>query len=326
MPGYKYWNHRLIVKRGGVSVWEGDDPHEQGVPQCGFWRTRSAPKGPFIGVAIWESNGNKFIKRGQAHSTAWRDNGDLSRKTSWMNFLEPVGYDDYTAWETTGMWPGDVPTTTSNSDNVSPGEQLRETIAEASRDALAWQHANVPILNQLKADEAANWRDRLNKLKKEAETAFKEDKEPLEAAVVECNKTWKPAIATADARAKELRDSITLYGRKLEAEEAKRVALERDRIEAERKKLEDEDIVLASLTPVEKVAPKKASFGGQLGKKTSMKASWRAEFTDYGEALNHFHSHPDVVELVQKLANAEARRKDRKEIPGVKFIEERVAV
>lgn len=326
MPNdYDYWHDRLAVKAGEKSQWQGDDPHEKGLPQCGFWRTREYAKGPYIGVAIWKDGNGWMIQRG--HTSPYLIG--VLQHTAWLNFLDAVSYDDYMSWNTNSIWPGEVEIAGigDNSGGAdAEASTLRDAIARTIGSASTWLGKHKEITCQLEADTAANYRDSLNGLRKKAETAHKDAKEPLQEAVRACDQEWKPIIASAEETASELRNAITAYGKKLEAEEAKRVAAERARIEAERKELEDQDMVLAAITPIEEVKERKVAFGGQLGKKTSMKGNWIAEITDFDAALMHFKDHSKVVELIQTLANAEARSKTRKPIPGVEFKEKRTAV
>jgi hypothetical protein len=77
-----------------------------------------------------------------------------------------------------------------------------------------------------------------------------------------------------------------------------------------------------NVTKLEK-AP--ANLQSSLGARTkSLRTYWHARVTSHMQALAHFKNHPKVVELVEQLAEAEAKE-DAAPIPGVEFWKEQKA-
>lgn len=282
MNDYDYWHHRLRIKRGEPSEWVGDDPHEKGIPQTGFWRARKRAKGPYEPIAIWYIEGAPHISRGSsAPYNLSRDMDNPKKSFMWLMFLEAVTYEDYQEALKTGLWPGDVPSVGHNSSNFSDNDELRETVADTTKEIRKWLKKNQEITNKITADEGANWRAVLLQLKKKSTDARRQEVEATKA-------NWQQTLDDIENTANHLRGSLVKY--------------------------------FSSSNVSHETQPQ---LGGQFGRKTGTRIIWQAEIVDYDKALLHLKGHNDIIKTVEKIVLSEARKKNRTEIPGVKFTSSR---
>jgi hypothetical protein len=304
-------------------------PMQDGKFECGFWRTKNRDKS-WSAVAIWKDGEDLKIL---VNSTLVEPEKFAQRwNFTWQSPVTKEAYDEF---RQTGLWPGEVAGIGHN----TPDEftELKENIEDQAAQVLKWLADLKELTNDRDADKAANYRDSLNKLHKKADERRKEEKEPLARQVKEIDSKYGAIVKTAKDAADTVRDALTRFMRRKEAEENARIAAERKAAEAERKRqeaerraLEDQDIALAALEPPpaptpEPEAPRPIRVGGQLGRATGFRTVHKAKITDYRKALDHFAEHPDVRAVIEKLCNSEARSRTRKDIPGVEFVEERVA-
>lgn len=304
-------------------------PMQDGKFECGFWRTKNRDKS-WSAVAIWKDGEelrilvNNTLVEPDRFAQRWN--------FTWQNAVTKEAYDEF---RQTGLWPGEVAGIGHN----TPDEftELKENIEDQSAQVLKWLAELKELTNDRDADKAANYRDSLNKLHKKADERRKSEKEPLARQVNEIDAKYGAIVKIAKDTADTIRDALTKFMRRKEAEEQKRIAAERKaaeelraKQEAERRALEDQDITLAALEPPpapipEPEAPRPIRVGGQLGRATGFKTRHIAEITDYRTALDHFADHADVKAAVERLCNAETRSRTRKPIPGVTFKEEKYA-
>lgn len=182
--------------------------------------------------------------------------------------------------------------------------------------------------------------DFLQQIKDEAdalEEARRAFNAPLEKQVKDNNAAYKPLTALLD-KAKLLltplktkwlqreRDRLAaekaaaekLAAKKLaEAEEAKKLAATsiQAAVKADEAIEQAEDAANAATV----AAAKKAQVKGNYATKaSSLRTYWSAVITDYPLAANHYREHQKVRDLIQSLADADAREhKDKLAIPGV---------
>jgi hypothetical protein len=297
-------------------------------PQPGYYKMRDGRGGKFLPVAIWRHNGELVCR------VAGERRDPLAVWTYCAG--NPVKKDDAKHAFDTGTWPGDAPEIGHNSGDLS----LAEQITEYASMALAWLK-KTGIKDKVTADTAANYRAKLNKLKKEADDARTSEKAPHLAKAREVDEKWRVPIADAAAAAEELRAALTAFmvaeEKRLKAEaeaarkaEEERIAKERERIEADRAEKMRIDPIAAMtdpdpelpMAPVE-VEPVKVQAGGQRGRKTGLRTVTVYEVTDYEAALSHVKNHPEVVAAVEKVAKAQA--KTGAVVPGVTASERKVA-
>lgn len=294
-------------------------PMQDGRFECGFWRTKNRD-GRQVPVAIWKHNGELRISV---------DGNDIEPERfagrwnfTWQN---PITYDAYTYRIKNGEWPGDIPDEIGRNAPPDDFAMLKDNIEDVARQAAKWLQGVGEIVSQENADKAANYREALNKLKKKADACRKEEKEPLAEQVKAVDGKYNPLIHIADQTAVTLRDALTAFMRKQEAEARRIAEEERKRQEAERKALAEQDIALATLEPELPAPPPAAKIqaGGQFGRKTGFRTVKRTEITDYPAALAFFKDNPEVRALIQKLADKVTKVGGT--VPGVEVKEERVA-
>lgn len=319
MDEFQFWRDALAGKKVEISA---------DAPQPGYYKTRTRKDGPYVPVAIWTANGELVCRVGNEKRdpfSVWTFCAD-----------KPVSKDDAKHAFEHGTWPGDAPDIGHNSGDLS----LAEHIAEYAAMALTWLKKSG-IKDQVSADKAANYRAKLNQLKKDADDARTTEKAPHLSAAKAVDDKWRAPIAEATEAAEDIRAALTAFmvaeERRLKAEaeakrkaEEERVAKERARIEAERaEKMRGDPI--AALTDQEpelpiapaEAEPVKIQAGGQRGRKTGLKTVTVYEVTDYEAALSHVKSHPDVIAAVEKVAKAQA--KTGAAVPGVEARTEKVA-
>lgn len=316
MDEYRYWRLALEGKAG---EWTGPDPLMHPAPQCGFWKLRNGPRGAaWSAVAIWRHDGELV---------AIQDSQPVGPNHVWARCgAHPVSHEAYTARIETGTWPGEIPHEIGHNAPPDEFDLLKENIADAAAQAEKWLAELGEIKTDADSDKAANYRDLLNKLEKKAETRRKEEKEPLAEQVKAIDQKYGIITSRAKTVANALRNALTLFMRKKEDAERARLAAERQRAEKERQELAGRDIALAAMEPpLPEQKPTPVRAGGQLGRATGLRTKTVAVITDRAAALAHFADHPSVIEVIDRLCQAEARSKTRKDIPGVEFKEERYA-
>lgn len=317
---FQFWRDALAGKPVEI--------HES-APQSGYYKMRDGKKGPWLPVAIWNSaHGTKICRVA---------NGAHNAQEVWTYCAgHPVKKEDAKHAFEHGSWPGDAPEIGHNSGDLSLAEQISEYAAMA----LAWLKKSG-VKDKTSADMAANYRAKLNELKKEADNARTAEKAPHLAASKAVDDKWRNPIAEATTATEDLRAALTAFmvaeEKRLKAEadakrkaEEERVAAERARIEAERAEKMRVDPIAALTDPEPELPmapaepePVKIQAGGQRGRKTGLKTVTVYEVTDYEAALSHVKSHPDVIAAVEKVAKAQA--KAGATVPGVTVSEAKVA-
>jgi hypothetical protein len=287
-------------------------------PQPGYYKMRDGRGGKFLPVAIWRHNGELVCR------VAGERRDPLAVWTYCAG--NPVKKDDAKHAFDTGTWPGDVPEIGHNSGDLS----LAEQITEYASMALAWLK-KTGIKDKVTADTAANYRAKLNELKKEADNARTTEKAPHMAAAKAVDDKWRVPIAEATAAAEDIRAALTQFmvaeEKRLRAEQDAQRKAEEERIARERAEKMASDPIAAMTDPEPELPmapePVKVQAGGQRGRRTGLRTVTVYEITDYEAALSHVKNHPDVVAAVEKVAKAQA--KTGAVVPGVAAKQEKVA-
>lgn len=328
MNDLTYWQAALAGEKPEI--------HE-GNPQCGYYRLRKGRGGTWLPVAIWVKDGEMVARVGEemrppAEIWTWCADKPVDKEDCKFAFRE-------------GHWPGDVQWDDEPGigDN-NPPQTVVEKITAACSQALDWLKGRT-IADKVSADMAANLRDKILKLKKDAEAEHKAAKAPHLERCREVDAAYKAPISDASDAIDALRGALTVYMR-AEEDRQRKEAAERARIanaEAEKKAKEEAATRIAreekarrdgkplpEAAPAEDpgplfVAPEpvKVQVGGQRGARTGLKTVKRAVIKDYAATLAFFAEHAKVKDLIQQLAQHAAR--DGHPVPGVETIEERVA-
>lgn len=245
--------------------------------------------------------------------------------------------------------PGD------NSADLNAYEAMRQQIKGEIFEAE--NHFNLrPIKTKADADLCENWRKRIWGLGKEADALRDKEKRPHDEKAAEVQKRWKPLIDEAQAAArqleqtgdvwvkaeqKRLRDEAEKKAREDFEIEQKARAEARAKAEKERALQEariaaiaaDNPALAAELPelpdlppepePVEEFRPvietPKVMIGTTGNRRSAKTGPATATITDLKVAAAYFagQNHPDMVALIQKLADKAA--KARAEVPGVRM-------
>lgn len=226
--------------------------------------------------------------------------------------------------------------------NNPPAGPFREAIVREHTELAARHIAaaelwvkNGAITSEEQAAKLNDFRSGVKAVIKTVENDRKADKKPHDDAGKAVQEAYTPIIAqlkkAVDLTEKPLRDFLLAEQRRKEAEaaaERKRIAEEQARIEAERKAAEAEGDAAraAELEGIEKQAqkeakradraPSKASVGSATGagKSTSVRRIAYAKVTAVGPCFSYFRDHPDVLDLLTRLATNAVRAGET--VPG----------
>lgn len=185
---------------------------------------------------------------------------------------------------------------------------------------------------KLAADRATNWTRDMIALEKRVIAAYDELKAPILEATRKLDETWRPVKDAADKVKRKIDGHRQWVAAKEQArlqaiadtEARAKAAAIRARLEAEREAQLAAQRAAAPptgelpLNPPETLPPipepvvvpetVKVAFGGSTGNKMGVRAApVAAVITDWQAAAAHYAMSPKVQEVVQKLANAEAK-------------------
>lgn len=308
---FQYWRSALAGNKLAINA---------DAPQSGYYRKRASKDGPWLPVAIWwrEEVGDDGARvRKQVARVAGEMVDPLSVWT-WVAD-KPVKKEDAQTAFKTGSWPGDA-APIAMGDNNPPTEPV-ELIPLEIEAATEWLATVKTIKTQVEADIASNRVTNLRDLKKKAEAQHKAEKEPHLEAGRAVDKKYKPKIDDADVAVKGLLAAITVFQnaerarlQKIADEKAAKERAEWERQQAEARAKAEADAA-ASKTPLDEILeqqpapppPKaetvKVRSGGASGKAVSLRTVKVATVVDYDKALMALKDHPEVRDLVQKLAD-----------------------
>jgi hypothetical protein len=295
-PAFRYWECSIAASRAKApeeraAIWAHfTEPCPVMTPkvQCGYYRLRRGQKGErrFVPVAIWERGDVPVLKiDGEMKpdpAAFWE------RNCAW---IEPVSYDDYQYAEEHGRWPGDIQETAPrlghNADDggEASGAQFRDQLIDlvGKVEAFIAKEVGPAVAERVIADKLANYREMLALAKKSAESALKEEVAQIKLAVEDRKELWRPALSATDGAVERIRTLLTPW---MQAQVAQGLDVK---------------------------------IGGQAGRKMSQRPYWSATITDWGKAVRHFEGHPKLRAVVQELADAAARGKEKTPIDGVEF-------
>jgi soluble cytochrome b562 len=189
----------------------------------------------------------------------------------------------------------------------------------------AW-NAAPPVEDEATEGKLADYLSGLGASIKRIEDARKAAKQPhLDAgkAVDDAFNPLKKALEARQGAVKwKLGEWLKVKKQRQEAEAraAREAAQTDDAVEAERKAAAAAVAQKAAAKAAEPVKTQ-AKSGTGAGRTIGMRTTYKAEILNWAFALKHFGDAPEVREVVQRLADAEARRqKEALAIPGVRVI------
>jgi hypothetical protein len=274
-------------------------PAHEGDPQVGFYRRRSK-HGPDDAVAYWREVGEMrcLLNRNPV--------GEEMALTLWTHVCNrPVGHKDYLHRLEHGHWPNENPVVLGH--NRPPDEQSIEALTSVL-DALGAEAGRIlaagPCKSQDEADHASDLANELMGVEKRAVELHRAAKQPSIAEGRRLDKVWFPLRdAAADLKERIRVRCLTPYlsARRREAEAATRMAAEAG-----------------------EPAPEVRVAAGSLKRTSALRTVVTAKVEDYPAALSHFAHHPEIRELVQRLADRAVRA--GASVPGCARIETEKAV
>ncbi len=218
-----------------------------------------------------------------------------------------------------------------------------------------------PTFTDETAPKANSFLEQLTKFSKKVETTRKAEKEPILQQGRELDARFKALTEALSPIVKTMKERMTVYLKeqdRLRREEAERVRADALKKENEAKEAAriareaeenanaggnagtDTDVVglqadadakieeaQTTAAQAEQLAQAKSKVQGDMGNARGLKTYWKATITDPDKAVDHFKKHPDLLAVVQKLADGIARSpaSRHQEIPGIEITsEERV--
>jgi hypothetical protein len=195
-------------------------------------------------------------------------------------------------------------------------------------------------------DNAGEARDLIGiakKLAKDIDAKRDEEKRPHLDAGREIDGTYKPLVESAKYACSTLEKSLTefIVEQKRKAEEIRRAAEAKAAEEDAKAKALADDALLGESTAeaaqeaanAAEIATAKEKMAGNVKGSEGFRAAGlrtirKATVTDQAKLIFHYHSHPDVMEVCLRLANAEIRAAKGApiSIPGIEVVETEVLV
>lgn len=303
---YDWWRGAcLAVSERALEAYFGAHPIHDSEPESGFYETRSKNKqtgAETRGVAaIWRDSAGKL------HGRLGKDFVLPEHKIMerWPFLAKrPIFHPTYKFVNEKGLFPDESPIAHRNRTDP-PADTLsaiseRVSVLAGEAEAIIERGAAKSIEQ---SNQSADLADALRKLEARAEELRETEKKPHLQAGRDVDAKWTPvrdAAKSAKERLKKL--VITPFE-----------VVEQRRREAE-VKLEAEQVSNETGVAVE-AAPVKRTVGNTAH--VALHDVKSAEIVDFKQALLFYASHPDMIDLVQRLANAAMKRDET--VPGCKL-------
>lgn len=314
---YAFWRAALANPSEigkSLKIHEGD-------PQSGFYRKRAHKDGPFLPVAIWNTEGG----------TVALVNGQIADPNDIWTFAcrNPISEAMYNAALAGDGWPESdpvverqkAPSAGHNSGDVDEAEMLRDQIEAAKQGAEAY----ASIADDETLPKAQSLRARLLELKGEAEKKHKKEKEPHLEAGRAVDKKWLPLAKEADAIAASIRSAMGAWEtKKLQKQREAERAIETARLAAEieaRKAAAAGKPVEATPVPQPEPVAAPAPIKGSYGRAASVSViKVVTAITDQDALYAFLHSHPELRNCMFDLAKRAVAKGHT--VPGVSVEEQ----
>lgn len=307
-----------------------------GHPLEGHYKMRLHKEGAWTLAIIWaDRQTGEMVCRVGPDSNAHM----VDANEAWLSCAKnKVTKAEAQAYRQDGRWPGDAPLAPEGHNQPPSGDPLEDLQRKLEAEQLrveAW--VGEAHEGQTAANQAANWLVALRKLEGEVLDAFEAEKEPIRKQATTIDTRWRPLKTMAEAIKRAMDERFQAIGRK----EKKRLqdiadAKARDEAAKARKEREEEAARMAALAthhgiqlepqePVQEVMvlaapPVKLAYGGAQGSRVGLrKKPATALVEDWAKAAAHYAGNSKVRELIQKLADHDARD-GRTSIPGAKII------
>lgn len=305
-----------MISNADYAYWEAAvaDPstHKEfplNMPVPGFYRLRT--RDGEIGVAIWPEDGEggpAVTQRGKSPAKTLRTEAeaeDFCHAT--IKFCKAVTHEAYQQWYDTGVWPDQVMEPGRNA-QLAEHIQIRESIQEIERELEAWfKSIGGKIETQAHADKAANWKDLIHRLSKEAEEKRKAEKKPHWDAGVAVDDKWAGVTALGSTVKRKIANIVEPF---LRAEQARKLREAAAKMEAGQG-VRPEDV---------------KAKAGTTGRATTMRVEQVLRITDeaafkaYYKEQDVFWRDPRTYSVLASIAKADL--KAGMQIPGAKLVDE----
>lgn len=290
---YDYWRDAL---NGQFA------PVHDGEAHPGFYRRRMQRNGGFVPAAIW-SDGDTLRCLVDGH--------EREAAAEWSHLCRhPVTEADYRHRVETGKWPDEADAVSESlvHDEKNEPKDPAKVLADQIDSALAGVDEFAKVGDDEAAAKAQSLRSRLLELSGDAEKSRVKLKQPHLDAGRAVDEAWQPLVKAAKAGADKIRAALSAFEtakeRKRQAEEAERL---RAAQEAETKRQALEAAGKPAPPPVPEAPapapqPVQTQIKGGYGRAATIKMIKKARIVDYSKAVIALSGHPEMKELVEKLA------------------------
>jgi len=306
---YQFWHTALAGTEQEV--------HED-QPQCGFWRRREKKDSPlWSAIATWEDPvgivGTEIRSDG---STRMIDVPEL-----WTYFCQnPVTYEAYQQFKESHRWPDDAPEPPAAGHNRPPELDSDDPFTRLSAE-LKSEHETVyvflgtEITTQDQADQVGSWVKRLTRLGSEVKDAHKLEKDPHLSAGREVDDKWrdlKPAFKDLADHLRRHADAWMIAQKRAKEAEVNKKLAEAAKLDEEADKAtvdqhEDLKQKAADKRKDAQTLAKKGTTAGRTGAKMSVREVTVGTVEDYDKAHMAFKDHPEMKNLITRLAQQAAK-------------------
>ena len=283
-------------------------PIHDGDPQPGFYRKRQVKGGAFEPVAIWSNLDGMVALAGFDGAQRQEDPAAI-----WTFCAQnPVTEDAYRAAVLAGRFADvDEAITPPPAGHNAPPEDEAETIREQIEAASASVEKYTTIADDEHAAAAQSLRARLNELAGDAEKKRVAEKAPHLDASKAVDAKWQPIVKAGKAGAETIRKALGAYETKKaraaaeaqrKADEARRKAEEEAAKAAEPNRGTMPDTPHVHVPEPEPPPPVQTTIKGGYGRAASVRVKKLVTVTDQDAAYQSLKTHPELRDLIAKLA------------------------
>lgn len=289
--GYDYWLNALKGEFGPI--------HEDD-PQPGFYRKRTGRAAGYAPVAIWEMDGKIVAMVGEQVEDA---------AAIWSYVADkPVTEEQYRDRVATGKWWDEDDSVTASLAVPGAGHNNPpdvDTIKDQIEAALQAVATYAEIGDDTAAAKAQSARSRLLELSREADKKRELEKKPHFEAGKAVDAAWQPLVKSAKEGADAIAKALSAHETAKAREAARLAAIA---AEVQRKALEEAQArapigVTVEPEPAPTPPPVAAvPIKGAYGRGASVRVVKTATVADQDAAYAYLRNQPDMVALIQKLA------------------------
>lgn len=322
---YAWWRNSL----------KGDfGPIHDSEPQCGFYRKPKYKGGPFEPVAIWIADLTTGLM------VALVGDRQVDAEDVWTFCCrQPVTEEVYRKAVETGQWDDEPPAIERGIGDNLPDDPFEALAIEFTAEKeLAESFLKTPVTTQEQANKAAVWAKKIAAIAKKATDLHKVEKQPhLDAGRAIDNK-WRDLKEEPKALSDQLKAHLNAWLREQDRLEKERQRKLAEEAEAKRREAEEllakqdiacdnsqAEMLLSEAQEKEKEAAKTQNANaGRTGAKVALRTFISAKIVDYDKALIALKDHPEMKDLVNRLADRAVKAGHI--LDGIEKIEEKRAV